>query len=104
MQEELGLVDAREDADPAAGLMQQPIFYDNNATQVANGRLNEENQRLKDENASLRREVDFHRSQAQALRDHIESRANMDLALVKNSGPRTWCDKLTDYLNEVSII
>ena len=48
MQEELGLVDAREDADSAAGLMQQPIFYDNNATQVANGRLNEENQRSKE--------------------------------------------------------
>ena len=98
------MVEAREDADPAAGLIQQPVVYDSNAIQIANERLDEENQKLRDENAILRREVEFYRSQAQALRDHIEGRANMDLALVKNSGPRAWCDKLTDYLNEVSII
>ena len=51
------MVDAREDADPAAGLMQQPAVFDSNATQITNERLNEENQRLRDENTSLRREV-----------------------------------------------
>ena len=81
------MVEAREDADPAAGLIQQPVVYDSNAIQIANERLDEENQKLRDENAILRREVEFHRSQAQALRDHIESRANPARAHVRLFGP-----------------
>ena len=104
MQLEIGLIDSGEDAHYGTGIVKQVVADSIDLTQIALKRQAGEIQRLKDEKIILQQEVDFYKSQFQALSGFIESITNKGQAFLKDAASCNWVNKLNTYLNEVSSV